>query len=111
MIVLVGNTKGGVGKTTLAVQIALRRAMQGSRVWFIDGDRQGSGNRADAGHGSHGVPGHGRADEGREPDRCERGARRAQGRPSGLDPSKLPKVFLSRSCIGSCGFFFSFEST
>jgi len=41
--VLVGNTKGGVGKTTLAVQIALRRAMQGSRVWFIDGDRQGSG--------------------------------------------------------------------
>ncbi len=43
MIVLVGNTKGGVGKTTLAVQIALYKAMAQPRVWFIDGDRQASG--------------------------------------------------------------------
>lgn len=42
MIVTVGNTKGGVGKTTLAVQIAIARAMAGSDVWLIDGDRQGT---------------------------------------------------------------------
>ena len=29
MIVTIGNTKGGVGKTTLAVQIALSRALAG----------------------------------------------------------------------------------
>ena len=42
MIVTVGNTKGGVGKTTLAVQIALSRALAGRDVWLIDGDRQGT---------------------------------------------------------------------
>lgn len=42
MIVTVGNTKGGVGKTTLAVQIALARALAGRDVWLIDGDRQGT---------------------------------------------------------------------
>lgn len=42
MIVTVGNTKGGVGKTTLAVQLAITRARQGREVWLIDGDRQGT---------------------------------------------------------------------
>ena len=42
MIVIVGNTKGGVGKTTLAVQIALARSGAGQSVLLIDADRQGS---------------------------------------------------------------------
>ncbi|PLC52007.1 chromosome partitioning protein ParA [Pollutimonas nitritireducens] len=42
MIITVGNTKGGVGKTTLAVQIAIARALAGREVWLIDGDRQGT---------------------------------------------------------------------
>lgn len=42
MILTVGNTKGGVGKTTLAVQIAIARALQGRDVWLVDGDRQGT---------------------------------------------------------------------
>lgn len=54
MIVTVGNTKGGVGKTTLALNIAIARALQGRDVWLIDGDRQGTAQtaitiRADAG--------------------------------------------------------------
>ena len=42
MIVLVGNTKGGSGKTTLAVSLAIVRALQGRRVWLVDGDAQRS---------------------------------------------------------------------
>ncbi|HHJ1218835.1 TPA: AAA family ATPase [Proteus mirabilis] len=42
MIITVGNTKGGVGKTTLAVQLAIARALAGREVWLIDGDRQGT---------------------------------------------------------------------
>jgi chromosome partitioning protein len=42
VILTVGNTKGGVGKTTLAVQIALGRAQAGRDVWLVDGDRQGT---------------------------------------------------------------------
>ena len=38
MIITVGNTKGGVGKTTLAVQLAIYRALAGRDVWLIDGD-------------------------------------------------------------------------
>lgn len=58
MIVTVGNTKGGVGKTTLAVQLALARALAGRDVLMVDGDRQGSAQtsiavRAEAGR----VPG------------------------------------------------------
>jgi len=40
MIITVGNTKGGVGKTTLAVNIAAARAIQGKDVLLIDADRQ-----------------------------------------------------------------------
>lgn len=42
MILAVGNTKGGVGKTTLAVQLAIGRARQGHRVWLVDADTQGT---------------------------------------------------------------------
>ena len=40
MIVTVGNTKGGVGKTTLAVNIAIARFLLGSDVLLVDGDEQ-----------------------------------------------------------------------
>ena len=55
MIVTVGNTKGGVGKTTIAVNLAIARALAGRDVWLVDGDRQGSAQtairiRAEAGH-------------------------------------------------------------
>ena len=55
MIITVGNTKGGVGKTTLAVNLAIAQALAGRDVWLIDGDRQGTAQtaisiRADAGH-------------------------------------------------------------
>lgn len=58
MIVTVGNTKGGVGKTTLAVNLAIAQALVGRDVWLIDGDRQGTAQtaisiRAEAGH----IPG------------------------------------------------------
>lgn len=42
MILTVGNTKGGVGKTTLAVQVALSWAIAGRDVLLVDADRQGS---------------------------------------------------------------------
>ncbi|BCB23173.1 ParA-like partition protein [Burkholderia phage FLC5] len=40
MILTVGNTKGGVGKSTIALQLALGLSIDGSRVWLVDGDRQ-----------------------------------------------------------------------
>lgn len=54
MILTVGNTKGGVGKTTLSLNIAIARAIAGKDVWLIDGDRQITAQtavsiRADAG--------------------------------------------------------------
>jgi chromosome partitioning protein len=42
MILAVGNTKGGVGKTTLAVNLAILRAVAGRDVLLVDGDEQGS---------------------------------------------------------------------
>lgn len=36
------NTKGGVGKTTTALNLAIGRALQGRDVLAVDGDRQGS---------------------------------------------------------------------
>lgn len=55
MRLTVGNTKGGVGKTTLAMNLAIARALAGRKVWLVDGDRQGTAQtaitlRAEAGH-------------------------------------------------------------
>lgn len=55
MIVTVGNTKGGTGKTTFAVQIALERQASGRTVLLVGADRQGSAQkvmtmRAESGH-------------------------------------------------------------
>lgn len=58
MILTIGNTKGGVGKTTLAVQLAIARAMTGRDVWLIDGDRQGTASAAIAARAESGrAPG------------------------------------------------------
>lgn len=40
MIITVGATKGGVGKTTISLNIAVARALAGRKVWAVDGDRQ-----------------------------------------------------------------------
>lgn len=40
MILAVGNIKGGVGKTTLAVNIAIARSLAGRDVLLVDGDEQ-----------------------------------------------------------------------
>ena len=42
MIIAVANTKGGTGKTTTALQLALLRLHQGFDVWLVDGDDQQS---------------------------------------------------------------------
>ena len=42
MIIAVGNTKGGVGKTTIAVNLVIFRAVAGRDVLLVDGDEQGS---------------------------------------------------------------------
>ena len=44
MIVLVGGEKGGVGKTTLAVNLAAMRRRAGHDVLLIDADKQASAN-------------------------------------------------------------------
>jgi chromosome partitioning protein len=43
MILAVANTKGGVGKTTLATNIAVIRSNAGRAVLFVDGDEQRTG--------------------------------------------------------------------
>ncbi|RBI66114.1 chromosome partitioning protein ParA [Vreelandella sulfidaeris] len=55
MIITVGNTKGGVGKTTLAVSLAILRALSGRDVWLIDGDRQGTAQTAISIRSENGV--------------------------------------------------------
>lgn len=46
MILTIGNTKGGVGKTTLAVNLAITRAKHNRSVWLVDGDKQGTAQTA-----------------------------------------------------------------
>ena len=45
-IIAVANTKGGTGKTTIALQLAAARALQGKEVYVIDGDRQQTASMA-----------------------------------------------------------------
>jgi chromosome partitioning protein len=54
MIITVGNTKGGVGKSTIALQLALARSLAGKDVWLVDGDRQGTAQTAVAIRGQAG---------------------------------------------------------
>jgi chromosome partitioning protein len=42
VILAVANTKGGVGKTTIALQLAIFRARSGADVLLVDGDVQAS---------------------------------------------------------------------
>jgi chromosome partitioning protein len=42
MILAVGNVKGGTGKTTLAINIAIARVLRGQEVLLADADDQGS---------------------------------------------------------------------
>jgi len=44
MIVLIGGEKGGVGKTTLAVNLAAMRAHAGRDILLVDADKQASAN-------------------------------------------------------------------
>ncbi len=46
MILTVASTKGGAGKTTVSLQIAIHRAMSGRDVWLVDGDRQATASTA-----------------------------------------------------------------
>ncbi len=42
LVVAVGHVKGGVGKTTLAVNLAIIQAVRGKDVLLVDGDEQGT---------------------------------------------------------------------
>lgn len=42
MILTVGNTKGGVGKSSIAVNLSISRASKGRDVLLVDGDEQGT---------------------------------------------------------------------
>jgi chromosome partitioning protein len=46
MIVTVGSTKGGAGKSTLAVQLALARSRAGRDVLLVDADQQATSQSA-----------------------------------------------------------------
>lgn len=54
-VILFGFTKGGAGKTTIAVQAATGRACQGKDVLLVNGDRQSSSSKAVARRDEAGV--------------------------------------------------------
>lgn len=45
-VIVIGNTKGGVSKSTLSVQLAIARARQGKSVMLVNADRQKSSENA-----------------------------------------------------------------
>lgn len=45
MIILVANEKGGCGKSTTSINMAIEYARRGEDVLYVDGDKQGTGNR------------------------------------------------------------------
>lgn len=45
-VILIGNTKGGIGKSTNSVQVAVGRALQGKDVLLVNADRQSSSSKA-----------------------------------------------------------------
>lgn len=55
MIVTIGSTKGGVGKSTLALNVAIARAISGRSVWLVDADRQATASLAIQARGAVGV--------------------------------------------------------
>lgn len=55
-IFTMGNTKGGVGKSTNAVQLAIGLALAGNKVWLVDGDRQGTSLAALTARAESGLP-------------------------------------------------------
>lgn len=55
MIVAVLNTKGGVGKSTISLNLAIARALAGRDVLLIDGDRQATVMQAVAQRSESGV--------------------------------------------------------
>lgn len=46
MILTIGATKGGVGKTSTAVVVSIERMRAGRRVWLVDADRQRTAQKA-----------------------------------------------------------------
>jgi chromosome partitioning protein len=46
MIVTVANIKGGVGKTTININLAIARALKGRNIWLVDGDKLGTAQKA-----------------------------------------------------------------
>ncbi|MCE1119130.1 AAA family ATPase [Pseudomonas sp. NMI795_08] len=54
-VILMGHTKGGVGKSTGAVQVAIGRALQGKDVLLVNGDRQSSSFKSIARRDEAGV--------------------------------------------------------
>ena len=55
MIYSIANTKGGVGKTTLAINIAIARAISGREVLLVNGDRQTTADDAIANRAQAGI--------------------------------------------------------